>query len=289
MMMIIKSELEFDDFHKVFCDGNLFSGVMVDIVDDMVVAKKLCRGGEVVGEYILPFPLYETSKLEIDAKFLDGDDEPFTFRGELYNGVAYFFDTVGCSRVKQFENGEEVSKAEYSNGYLKSLEHGEPDDSLMQDYMWDEIGRVKHFKLHAVGKFQMALHFESEKKISFLTVHGNYFQEIEALKSLVLVNRFDTPDFLKEISAGVKLNIGGSNITDSMFRDLLQGNGLKDTQQLQIYNTGITNLGFREILGLGKLSELYIESDILTKEEVKLFKLAHPNCYVSFNDEEVTV
>ena len=74
MMIVVKSELKFGDSQKVFYCGSLFSGVIVDVVDGVVVAKKLCRQGEVVGDYTLPFPLYETSKLEIDAEFLEGDE-----------------------------------------------------------------------------------------------------------------------------------------------------------------------------------------------------------------------
>ncbi|WP_417503126.1 hypothetical protein [Marinobacter sp.] len=289
MMIVVKSELEFDGSQKVLYSGSVFSGVIAEVVDGVVNSTKLCRQGEVVGDYTLPFPLYETSKLGIDAEFLEGDDEPFKFRGKLYDGVAYSFYKGGRSIVKQYENGEEVSKAEYSNGILQSLEHAEPDDSLTQDYAWDEAGSIKDFSLHAVGKFQMAIHFESEHKISLLTVRGDYFQKIEALKNLVLVDRFDSPAFLKEIDAGSKLNMSGPSITDSMLGDLLQGGGLKDTQQLQIYNTSITNESFREIIGLGRLAELYVESDILTSEDVKQFKLVHPNCYVRFNGEEVIV
>ncbi|WP_432455094.1 MULTISPECIES: hypothetical protein [unclassified Agarivorans] len=289
MMIVVKSELEFDSFNKAFYCGSLFSGVIIDVVDGVVVEKKICRQGKIVGDYTLPFPLYETSKLEIDAEFLDGFDEPFKFRGELYNGVAYFFYKGEHSIVKQYDNGEEVSEAKYLNGILQSLEHAEQDDRMTQDYVWDEGGSIKDFCIHAVGKFQMALHFESEEKISLLTVRGHYFQEIEASKGLVLVDKFYSPDFLREISGGTKLNISGSNITDSMFSDLLQGDGLKDTQQLQIYNTGITNVSFQKIIRLIKLSELYVESDILTNDDVKHFKLAHPNCYVRFNGEEVII
>lgn len=287
MMIVVKNELEFDSSQKVLYSGSVFSGVIAEVVDGVVNATKLCRQGKVVGDYTLPFPLYETSKLGIDAEFLDGDDEPFKFRGELYNGVAYFFYKSGLSIVKQYEGGEEVSKAEYSNGILQKLEHAEPDDSLTQDYVWDDGGSIKDFSLHASGKFQMALHFESKNKISLLIVRGDYFHEIEVSKNLVLVDRFDSPDFLKDIGAGLKLNISGPSITDSMFGDLLQGDGLKETQQLQIYNTGITNDSFREVIGLGSLAELYVESDILTSEDVKKFKMIHPNCYVRFNGEEV--
>lgn len=289
MMIVVKSEIESDGSQKVLYSGSVFSGVIAEVVDGVVYSTKLCRQGEVVGDYTLPFPLYETSKLGIDEEFLEGDDEPFKFRGKLYDGVAYSFYKGGRSIVKQYENGEEVSKAEYSNGILQSLEHAEPDDSLVQDYVWDEAGSIKDFSLHAIGKFQMALHFESENKISLLTVRGDYFQKIEALKNLVLVDRFDSPAFLKEVGAGSKLNISGPSITDSMLGDLLQGDGLKDTQQLQIYNTSITDESFREIIGLGRLAELYVESDILTSEDVKQFKLVHPNCYVRFNGEEVIV
>lgn len=289
MMIVVESELEFDDSQKVLYSGSVFSGVIVEVVDGVVNSTKLCNQGKVAGDYTLPFPLYETSKLEIDAAFLEGDDEPFKFRGKLYDGVAYSFYKGGCSIVKQYENGEEVSKAEYSNGILKNLEHTEPDDSLVQDYAWDEAGSIKDFSLHAVGKFQMALHFESEHKISLLTVRGDYFQKIEALKNLVLVDRFNSPTFLKAIDAGSKLNISGPSVLDSMFDDFLQGNGLKDTQQLQVYNTSITNESFRKIIGLNGLAELYVESEILTNEDVKQFKLVHPSCYVRFNGEEVVV
>jgi hypothetical protein len=289
MMIVVKSELEFDGSQKVLYSGSLFSGVIAEVVDGVVNSTKLCRQGVVVGDYTLPFPLYETSKLWIDAEFLEGDDEPVKFQGKLYNGVAYSFYKSGRSIVKQYENGEEVSKAEYSNGILQSLEHVEPDDSLTQDYVWDESGSIKDFSLHALGKFQIALHFESKNRISLLTVRGDYFKEIEDSKELVLVDRFDSPDFLKEIAAGSTLNISGTSITDRMFDDLLQGDGLKETQQLQIYNTGITNDSFREIIGLGRLAELYVESDILTSEDVKQFKLLHPNCYVRFNCEEVII
>ncbi|UXI02699.1 hypothetical protein [Photobacterium sp. TY1-4] len=289
MMIVIKSELEYDSSQKFFYSGSVFSGVIAEVVGGVVNATLLCYQGEVVGDYTLPFPLYETSKLGIDADFLEGDDEPFKFRGEPYNGVAFSFYKGECSLVKQYESGEEVSKAEYSNGLLQSLEHIEPDDSLTQDFVWDEGGSIKDFSIHASGKFQMALHFESKNKISLLVVRGDYFQKIGALKKLVLVDRFDRPEFLKEVGAGAKLNISGLSITDSMFGDLLQGDGLKDTQQLQIYNTGITNESFREIIGLSRLTELYVESDILTSEEVKSFKLVHPNCYVRFNGEEVIV
>lgn len=287
MMIVDRAELEFDSNEKVVYSGSAYSGVFAEVVDGVVNATKLCHQGDVVGDYTLPFPLYETSKLGIDAELLEGAYEPFKFRGKLYNGVAYSFLKDGFSIVKQYDTGEEVSKAEYSNGVLRNLEHVEQDDSLAQDYTWDKDGNIKDFSLHAIGKFQMALHFESKNKISLLTLRGDYFQEIEDSKSLVLVNQFDSPDIFKKLYAGSKLSITGPDITDSTLNYLLQDDGLKETQQLQIYNTSITNECFQEINKLDGLTELYVESDILTDDTVMQFKLAHPNCYVRFNGKEI--
>lgn len=291
-MIIDRSELEFNAFQKAQYSWQLFSGIAVDVIDGIVVAKKLFQQGEEIGDYVLPFPLYESSKFEIDASFLDGDDEPFAYRGLLYNGIAYSLDNGEHSLVRQYENGEVVSEVKYLNGNVISLEHSEPEGNLVQlfqEYAWDENGFLKDFSLYSEGRVQMALHFKSLNKLSLLIMSRNYFQEIDFLKDFVLFNLFDNPGFLIGMSAGERLCISGLGITDSMLADLIMNEGLKETRYLQIYDTEITNLGFIQLIGLTRICQLHLESDFLTSEDVKLFKLAQPNCYVQFNDEVVTI
>ncbi len=288
MMIIVRRELECSESgHLLYC-GRPFSGVVVDIEGGILVGKKFCSQGEVVGEYAPPFPQYKTSVLEIDIEFLEGDEAPFCFRGELYNGLAYSLYDGQYSIVQQYENGEEVSIAKYLDGSLISLWHADVDDSLTQDYVWDDFGNIKDFSLYAMSEFQVALHFESANKISLLTIRGNYFDQIKTIKNLVLVHQFDEPRFLRGISAGKKLLMSGQSITDGMFEDLLLDNGLQNTQCLQIYNTSVTNNSFKKIVGLSGISELYVESSVLNEGDLQAFKFEHSSCYVRFNGNEVS-
>ncbi|MGF1723167.1 hypothetical protein [Photobacterium nomapromontoriensis] len=289
MMIVDKITLEIDKNKNIYHCGKCFNGIAVDIVDGIIVNKDLYLNGKRVGDCKLPFTVYDFSKQEIDAKFLNGDDEPYTFKGQLYNGISYSLFDGEYSIINQYENGEIVSEAKYSNERLINLEHVEPDESVTQDYSWYENGDIKDFSIFAKDKFQVALHFEPNKKISLLTIRGDYFVELDSIKSILLNDYFHNEMYLTNIVAGCKLNVSGLTVTDEVFSYLIMNNGLEGVEQLQIYNTGLTETSVDKLSNISTLTELYIESDLLTNDYVKTLKQKKPDCYVRFNSKEIVI
>ncbi|MDH5325310.1 MAG: hypothetical protein OEZ68_20145 [Gammaproteobacteria bacterium] len=267
---------------------NPYTGIVLCLVDGVVVEKKTCRAGVIEGDYSLPFPLYVTSTLEVHAALLEGDEEPFLFSGKEFNGVAYSLNNGRDSVVKQYENGEEVSLAKYKNGVLVNLEHVESDGSLSQDYVWDQAGNIVDFSLNTLDDVQIAIHLDSERRVTLLTIWGDYFGKLDSIGNLVLVKKFDRSDFVKSMSAGESLYLSGAGVSGDMFNELVLDGGLDLTKKIQIYNTKITTDSLKRVLALNNLTEIYIESDVISPEELRAYKLKHPDCYVRYNGEEIS-
>ncbi len=288
-MIVDKEILEVKNSEQYFYRGETFSGVAVVTDNGIIKEKLLFDDGRVAGCYEPPFSLYATSLLDIDSKCLEGDEEPFSFRGECFSGVAYTFFDGESSVIKQYENGEEVSSAVYSDGDLVSLEHAEADDNFSQSYAWDKAKYISHYSIHSRDEFQFALNFPSKNTISLLTVRGEYFGQIKGKKDLVLIREFETPDFLKLLKADEKLSVTGSGVDDAVFSELFENEGLEAVARLQLYDVSLTKASIEKIITLKNMSELYVESEILNVEDLMVIKSAQPNCHIVFNDKVLTV
>ena len=285
-MILLKNAVSFDDAGKVFFDDVPFTGILFDMENGIVKSKSKFKNGFLSdGEVEIPFTLYLTSNSEIDGELLEGNCEPYLYEGQLFNGIAYFFISKICVAQKQYERGEVVSEAKYAKGRLIYLEHAEPDDSFTQKFIWSEDGDIAHLSIFSREQFHIGVHFEKGNDVSLLIFNGDYFKYIDEKRSLLLFDYIESSSFFSSLNGSEELNLSGSSVDNSLLNELVTNGCLINTSRLEIYNTAISNLVC--LANLDGLQELYIESDILTKEELLKFKSHISSCYTVFNQEEV--
>lgn len=286
-MILLKSAVAFDEVGKAILGGDLFTGTLLDIDNGIVKSKRKYKDGVLCDdESESPFTLYPTSDSEINGMFLEGDYEPYSYNGQLFNGVAYFFNHhQECVTQKQYDNGEEVSEAKYIYGKLVYLEHAEPDDSFTQKFIWNESGNVEHLSIFSREQFHVGAHFENNNAVSLLIFDGDYFKYIDEKNSLLLFDYIKTPSFFSSIKGSEDLNLSGSSIDNLLLNELVSSGCLTNTLRLEVYNTSVTNLDC--LASLSNLQELYVESEVLAKENFIPFKSLVSNCYILLNHEEI--
>ena len=287
-MIIFKSKILFDQSNTAFYEGNKFAGVLIEFEEGIVTSKvEYINGLGRVGMIKSPFPIYLVPPVEINGEFLDGVDEPYKYRGDFFSGVAYFFEKDICVAQRQYENGEKVSEAKFTNGNLTFLEHAESDDTFTQKYIWDINGELEHLSISSKDQFHVGIHFEPNQEVSLVIFEGNYFKWVEDKRSLILFDYIKAPSFFKTLKFSSELNLSGSSIDDVWVSNLVNMGRITPISRLELYNTSVTKLDFLE--SCHSLQELYVESNIILLEEVQAIKYQAENCYVVFNQKVITV
>ena len=108
------------------------------------------------------------------------------------------------------------------------------------------------------------------------------------MKSKLKFKYFNDKYFAVKLSGVEFLYVSGSAIDDEIFDDLLKNDGLRNTSKLHISRTPLTMTSIEKLISLKKLNKLYIDSEILSLEDMKKFKSQRPACYLEFNRTKVT-
>ena len=280
---------------KYFFNGSLFSGVLFFLQGDIVLKKRLCQDGIMLGDYKNKlFP--DNNYLEINFDALIGDDPYYPafqyFNDKEFTGIAYGFNQDGfCTDEILFVDGlnEPKSSIDFSvSGEIISFDKGE--DEFSQLFEWDKNNIIKHLYL-TLDLIKNRIDFEIKIKnrlIRILTIDKGYFENIENFRKYSVFTIFEKKSFLENISANDDfLYLSGLDIDDEIFYYLHLNNGLKKTKVLNIRDTSLTDESFKKLIGLKNLEDLNITSYECSLEVVDAIKKHNPTCKISLNTKEI--
>jgi len=282
--------------NKYLFNGSLFSGVLFFLQGDIVLKKKLCQDGIVLGNYKNKlFP--NNNYLEINFDALIGDDPYYPafqyFNNEKFTGIAYGFNQDGfCTDEMLFLDGFHEPKSAidfFVSGEISSFDKDE--DSFAQLFEWYESNFIKQVHL-TLDLTDNRIDFEITKlesgAIRTLTIDKDYFENIDFFKKYSMFDIFEEKSFLENISANHDyLRLSRLGIDDEIFHYLHLHNGLEKLERLYINDTSLTDKSFKKLIGLKNLEDLNITSYECSLEVVNAIKEYNPNCKISLNTKEI--
>jgi len=283
----------FFDNDKYYYHGELFSGVAFEFKEGDLKQATEYQMGEPLKAYSSEFLADTKGQLRIDSDFLEPENEedydPFQcYRGELFNGIAYDFESDGtCSgEILYVEGRSDSCVGYYKTGVLESLEL--IDSNFAQKFYWYEGKAIKQIEVFERDSFHVDFNFSETGGVTALIIEGNYFGRIKSVKDKLKFNVFEEKDFASDLFAGEHLYVSGSEINEDVFANLLANDGLRKTSKLRICRTPLSLVSLGKLVPLENITELYVESEALTLEDLQNFKSQRPDCFVEFNREEVT-
>lgn len=291
-MLRLKKNALTEEEGKFFYKGDLFSGVAFTMSDgDMVNAINISEGVE-IGKYFPSYlPVSESKIIDIELLEPENEDdyEPFLcLNGERFSGIALEFDGAFCTGEVLYVRGWSDSQvAYYETGCLESIELVE--DGFSQIYQWYENDQLKKYEVTSRNSFSFDLAFNENGYLSVLGMEGDYFNQVKMISDKLVIPAFKDDSFLRNLKSAEFLSLSGHSVTDKLFRRLIYSGVLELMESISLFQTAVT----KEILFLlqedSNLKNLLINSNIINLDDLRLFKLNNPDCYVEFNRVEVLV
>lgn len=275
---------------KLFYKGDLFSGVAFTMSEgELVNAIEVSEGME-IGKY---FPKYfpESDYRVIDIELLVPEDEddydPFLcLNGERYSGIALEFDGVFCTGELLYVRGWSDSQVVYyKTGRLESIDLVE--DGFSQIYQRYENDQLKKYEITVRNSFSFNLAFNEDGGLSVLGMEGDYFDQVKLISGKLVIPTFKNESFIEDLKAAQFLSLSGNSFTDKLFKRLIFSGVLEQTKNISLFQTAVTREGLYLLQQDSRLHKLLVNSNIISLDDVKLFKSDKPDCYVEFNSEEV--
>jgi hypothetical protein len=289
-MLRLKKHALIEKEGKFFYEGNLFSGIAFDIANGMLVNAMQISDGIETRRYTPKY--YPASDCQIvDMEILkpesEDDYEPFLcLNGERFNGIALEFDGVFCTGELLYVRGWSDSQVTYfKTGQLESIELIE--DGFSQIYQCYDGKQIKKYEISVRNLFSFNLEYNEDGNIRVLGLDGDWLNQMKVISTKLTIPHFKHEDFLDELKAGRFLSISGSSITDRLFKRLVASGVLEQVEVISIFYTALTTESLRLLQEGNRLNKLLVSSDLLSLDDVRLFKSARQECYVEFNGEEV--
>ena len=277
--------------HSHYFEGELFSGAAYALLDGVIQEVYEFKNGKAIGKFCDNYFRGTEVISIIDDSELEGeryeDEEPFLYRQQRFDGLAYTFDGDFCVGGALYDDGcvlKEVSW--YKSGKIGFYESYV--DGIGEYGTWYDCGGRKSIKLTEQKSFRLEADLTEEEKVSRLSIYGNYFDRTLALKNKIAfpfieqkldVNRYDMAD---------GLYLSGDGVDDLLFENLISAKGFQGVCKLHVYNTSLTSKSITGFMGKGNLKEFIIEDD---KHDLygaaKEFKASCPGCYIELNREEL--
>ena len=163
-MLMVKDSLLTLKFNGCYLGERLYSGVALIIQAGVVVDKQLYENGkEKELDFLLPFPKYKSSIIDVDFDSLEGIEEPYFLNETEFSGCAFKFHNDVCISIIQYEFGFAVSDATFQNGCLTRLEFSDEDGKFSQAFNWEEDGTYGRYRITDQGQFNFSLAFINNK------------------------------------------------------------------------------------------------------------------------------
>ncbi|MDO6423920.1 hypothetical protein [Saccharophagus degradans] len=289
-MLRLKKNALTEKAGKLFYKNELFSGIAFTISQgEIVKAIKISEGME-IGQYSPKYlPGYDCRI--IDIEILDPEDEsdyePFLcLNGVRFNGIALEFDGDFCTGELLFVRGWSDSQVTYyKTGCLESIELIE--DGFSQIYQWHENEQLKKYEVTSRNSFSFNLAFNEDGYLSALGMEGDYFNQVKLISDKLAIPAFKNEHFIDELKASEFLSISGNSVTDRLFKRLISSGALQQTDYISLFDTSVTKESLHLLQANTRLNKLFINSNTIKLEDVKIFKSDKPDCHIELNREEV--
>ena len=286
MLTIKSSALDIKGI-KSYYHGTKFNGVALTIEKFSIVKKSLFVDGEMVGDYQSPYINFSASNINIVSELLDDEySDCFTYHGDKFNGVAYFFINEVCVAERKSEYGWVTNEVTYFiNGYIESIDVG--DFNVSQECTYFEDGSIQEFKSFNRENYDAWFKFTSKDVIRTLNIEGNYFDSIKNGGSKLILNYYNNVEELLTFKGADFLFVCGDGITEDLFEKLLMNNVFDSVSKLSIYDVRLTSSIFSKLSDLKQLKELIVNSEDVDINDLHHFKSLRKDCYVKFNRKEI--
>lgn len=113
------------------------------------------------------------------------------------------------------------------------------------------------------------------------------FKRIKSVGNRVKFHLFDDIDFIAELIGAGTSNVSGAGITEEVFDLLLGDDGLKDAVSLNVSEAPLGMNSLKKLIPLNNITNLEVDSKVLTLEDFKHFTSQRPDGSAIFNREEV--
>ncbi len=258
---------------------------------EMVNAINISEGVE-IGKYFPSYlPVSESKIIDIELLEPENEDdyEPFLcLNGERFSGIALEFDGAFCTGEVLYVRGWSDSQvAYYETGCLESIELVE--DGFSQIYQWYENDQLKKYEVTSRNSFSFDLAFNENGYLSVLGMEGDYFNQVKMISDKLVIPAFKDDSFLRNLKSAEFLSLSGHSVTDKLFRRLIYSGVLELMESISLFQTAVTKESLFLLQEDSNLKNLLINSNIINLDDLKLFKLNNPDCYVEFNRVEVLV
>lgn len=289
-MLRLKKNALTDKAGKLFYKNNLFSGIAFTMSQgELVKAIKISEGVE-IGQYFPKYlPGYDYRIIDVDI--LDPEDEsdyePFLcLNGVRFNGIALEFDGDFCTGELLFVRGWSDSQVTYyKTGCIESIELIE--DGFSQIYQWHENEQLKKYEVTSQNSFSFNLALNEDGYLSALGMEGDYFNQVKLISDKLAIPAFKNEHFIDELKASEFLSISGNSVTDRLFKRLTSSGALQQTDYISLFDTSVTKESLYLLKANSRLNKLFINSNTIKLEDVKIFKSDKPECHIELNREEV--
>lgn len=267
-----------------------FSGVAFTLngcdIENVTNIKNGALQGEYSNEYLTclgELPRVDSNCLEPED---ENEEEPLCYKGKRFSGIAYDFDGDFCTGELYYVRGWVDSQIEYyKSGVISVIEL--IDEGFSQKYHWYKNGQIKKYEIYEQGYFEINLTFKEHGDIAAISIDGNHFNRFQMIRDKVKFQSFFNRNFAVNLSGSDYLYVSGSAVNNEVFDDLLSNDGLRKTTKLRICRTPLTAAILDKLVPVKNISELYIESEIISLEAMLRFKLQRPDSFVEFNRTEV--
>lgn len=264
----------------------LFDGIAYTLTGDTVTALEAYHQGRCSGPYRDPqFEGAENSPRVLMSSltpFEEDYEEPYSYQGKRFNGLAYQFEGNYCVGLLFMKEGQAFKTLEWlGDGTLVYYIHNR---RLYQEYATCyPDGRLEHLKLDMTDHFSLELKLSEDQALKTLILTGDFFARAQQVANQYHFFPLASEDTLSTWRAAPRLFLSGDAINDSVFQKLQSQSGFQALKQLCLFKTGITAAEIEQLECYTGLNELEIvEKTSALKEAAKRLQAKCPRLKVEY-------
>ena len=275
-MLKIKQENLIKQDNRYYYDNERFNGVIFFIKNFIIEAKKVCKDGQVVGDYINPyfdniFTLHiDKDALEIPNPKIYRNEIPRYYKREPFTGIVYKFQNGFCIEETEYRDGIGADNIGYDGGKsysgLCSINYFETgimkefkrkDNNLLQEFDWYENNNVKNIYIDEENSVWFGFSFTDNGQLIRLDLDW-YFEEFDEIKKKIEFNILPNKKELLGISLANKISFSGEDIKDELLKDFFEKSNLKDVNEIFFSDTSLTQKGYKILLDIPSLEKVHL-------------------------------
>lgn len=284
LMLSKKNELNF--YQEV-----PYNGIAFGFEDGILTHRDIYKNGVKTGEYqgdVIPLDLNNSIVNYMSLKEIEeAPDSPYELNGTLFNGVAIEMYDGFCVAIYTFENGWIENKVYYRlDGQIDLLDIIENGFAQRVEFFKNEM--IKSVYFFKENSFHADFVFDDDGRLSSLNIEGKYFDQIEGCKLLAGVPSIKFCNLVDDVLFSDSVLLSGLCVDFHLLSNLLNNSSFKLCSKLVLWRTALTNSQLSFLPKLTALKTLKVESDEITFDTLKKFKVQNADCYVELNREEVS-